>query len=318
MAIARLFDGLVPADILQSAAKSVKKGLFNFEDIPTELMKPELVGGREGLISLESSLSTEAAEKLRDNLVLANKMFKRGQPNEDILARTGFWFDENGNVKYEIDDSAAQLNVPFEDLKPGMQLLAGQLLQHDKFYQYYPDLAYTPINFYRGKETEVGGFNLSTGEIDLNLNSAAMVDRNPTVATADLLHEVQHGIQKFEKFSQGGSKQQFLKDIAQPTAKEEEEAFRKYLSLAGEAEARNVWFRYAEPKIHKEAILSNIPSVNKVKGKNFLQTFTKDPFSEKYGITPAQLTDNKGNPIDIRNEISTEDLMYRDPLERTI
>lgn len=315
MAIARLFDGIISADFLESASRGMKKGLFNFEDVPAELMKPQLVGGREGLVTLESSLSTEAAENLKDNLVLANKMFKRGQANEDILARTGFWFDESGNIKYEIDDTKADLLIPFEDIKAGDKVLAGDFLKHDQFYQYYPELATTPINFYRGKETEVGGFNLKTGEVDLNLNSASMVDRDPIGATADLLHEVQHAIQKFEKFSQGGSRQQFLKNVAQPSDKEVEDAFRKYLSLAGETEARNVAFRYAEPKYDRLAKQVNIPSTNKVKDKNFLQTLTKDPFSEKYGVTPAQLIDNQGNPVDIRNE---NDLMYRDPLERTI
>ncbi len=237
------------------------------------------------------------------SLNLANDMFKRGQSNEDILARTGFWFDEEGRIKYEIDDSKAELKIPFEDLKPNQPILASDLIKHDLFFQFYPELADTPINFYRGKETEVGGFNLKTGEVDLNLNSASMIDGDPIGAVSDLLHETQHAVQKFENFSQGGSRQQFLRDIAQPSDKEVEEAFNKYMRLAGEAEARNVAFRYAEPKYHAVAKAVGMKSTDKTKGTTFLQSLAQDPMSQKYNVTVPQLTDNKGNPIDMRGEV---------------
>jgi len=316
MAIARLFDGLISADILESASRGMKRGLFQFDEKPPELMKPELVGGIGGLSTYRSKLDDETDQRLMESLELAQNMFTRGEASEDILARTGFWFDENGQIKYEIDDSKAELLIPLEDLKPNRAVLARDLLKHDLFYSFYPELADTPINLYRGKKTEVGGFNLKTGEIDLNLNSENMVDGFRAGAVADLLHEVQHAVQKFEKFAQGGSKEQFLKNVAQPTDKEVEEAFNKYLRIAGEAEARNVSFRYLEPKYDAAAKIIGKPNVDPTKNKNFLQTFTQDPMSQKYGVTPAQLTNNQGVPIDIRSE--TSNLMYQDPLERTI
>jgi hypothetical protein len=320
MAIATMFKGLVgvPEELLESASGRIKRGLFDFEEMPAVLRDPELIGGSRGLASLEDTLEPEMAANMRSNLVLANKMFKKGEANEDILARTGFYFDENGSPKYEIDDSSADFLIPFSELKPGQPVLMGDLLKHDKFYNFYPELRDTPVNFYRGKETEVGGFNVKTGEIDMNLNSASLIDEDPIGAVSDLLHETQHAIQKFEKFSQGGSRQQFLRDIATPTDKEVEEAFVKYLKLAGEAEARNVSFRYSEPKYDKVAKTLGMKSENKAKGKNVLQTLAQDPFSTKYGITPAQLTDQQGNVVDIRNETGIEDLSYKEPIERTI
>jgi hypothetical protein len=325
MAIARLFDGLISADILESASRGMKRGLFQIEDTPPELMMPQIVGGMEGFATYTSKLDDPIQARAIESLNLAKDMFRKGEANEDILARTGFWFDENGNMKYEIDDSKAELLIPFEDLKPNNPVLASDFLKHDQFYQFYPDLADTPINFYRGTKTEVGGFNLKTGEIDLNLNSANMIDGDRIGAVSDLLHEVQHAVQKFEKFSQGGSKEQFLKTSVQPSDKEIEKAFQQYLRLAGEAEARNVAFRYAEPKYDKAAKMyeqltgNRFKSQDKTKGKNFLQTLTKDPLSERYGVTIPQLTDNKGNPVDMRGEVSPlEDLRYTDPIERTI
>jgi hypothetical protein len=325
MAIARLFDGLISADVLESASRGMRRGLFEFEEKPAKLTMPEIVGGSKGLVTFTSTLEPEKQARVTENLNLASNMFKRGQSNEDILARTGFWFDENGRVKYEIDDSRAELLVPFEDLKANESIIASDLIKHDQFFQFYPELANTPINFYKGKSTEVGGFNLKTGQIDLNLNSASMIDGDRIGAISDLLHETQHAVQKFEGFSQGGSRQQFLKDIAQPTDKEVEEAFNKYMRLAGEAEARNVAFRYADPKYHKAAQMyekmtgQKVPSKDATVGKNFLQTMAQDPMSKKYGVTVPQLTDNKGNPIDMRGEVmEIDDLRYREPIERTI
>jgi hypothetical protein len=319
MAIARLFDGLISADILESASKGMKRGLFQFDDKPSQLLPTEIVGGSEGLSTFLSNVAPEVSKKYTDNLDLAQKMFQRGEPAEDILARTGFWFDENGQIKYEIDDSQMQLMVPFEKLSPRVTMNLGDLVKHDKFFQYYPDLADTPVNFYSGNATEVGGFNLKTGEIDINTNSASLVDRDPIGAIGDLLHETQHAVQKFEKFAQGGAKEQFLRDIVTPTDKEIEKAFNQYLRLAGEAEARNVSFRYTEPKYDKVAKIVNMPSKNKVKGQNFLQSLAKDPMSEQYGVNPRQLTDSKGNVIDIRNEVvERDDLVYQDPLGRSI
>lgn len=319
MAIARLFDGLISADILESASQGIRRGLFQFEEKPPELAMPEIVGGARGLATFTTTLDPEKQARVAENMDLASKMFKRGEANQDILARTGFWFDEEGRIKYEIDDSAAELKIPFEDLKTNQPVLASDLIRHDRFFQFYPELADTPINFYKGKATEVGGFNLKTGEIDLNLNSAAMIDGDRIGAVSDLLHETQHAVQKFENFSQGGSRQQFLRDVAQPTDKEVEEAFNKYMRLAGEAEARNVAFRYAEPKYDRAAKIFNMPSKDATKGKNFLETMAQDPMSQKYGVTVPQLTDNKGNPIDMRGEVmNMDELRYREPIERTI
>lgn len=324
--VIRLFEGLM--DLPSDLSPSVKKfgaGLFEFDEKPAKLMDPELVGGGRGLANYTSSLNPEQRTVLEDNMGLASRMFQRGESNEDILARTGFWFDENGKLKYEIDDSKAELLIPFEELKTNKPVLASDLIQHDRFFEFYPELADTPINFYKGKETEVGGFNLKTGEIDLNLNSASIIDGDRTGTVANLLHEIQHAIQKFEGFSQGGSREQFLRDIATPSDKEIQEAFIKYLKLAGEAEARNVSFRYAEPKYHKAAQLyeemtgQKIKSRDASKGTNFLQSLTQDPMSKKYGVTTPQLTDNKGNPIDIRGEVlDPADLRYKEPIERTI
>ncbi len=40
-----------------------------------------------------------------------------------------------------IDDSKAELKIPFEDLKPNQPVLASDLIKHDLFFQFYPELA---------------------------------------------------------------------------------------------------------------------------------------------------------------------------------
>ena len=81
MAIARLFDGLISADILESASRGMKRGLFEFEEKPPKLEMPEIVGGARGLVTFTSALDPEKQARVTENLNLASDMFKRGQSN---------------------------------------------------------------------------------------------------------------------------------------------------------------------------------------------------------------------------------------------
>ena len=281
--IARMFQNFMP-DLAD--AKTLRGMAFDVDTPPPEVMKPELIGGETALASLMPRLDPERAAKVDSNLKLAKDMFKRGQSNDDILARTGFYFDEYGKPKYEIDDSEADLLIPFEEIKAGQQMLLGDFLKHDKFFTFYPDLAEAPLKFYNGKSTEVGGYNLKTGEMEINLNSPTWAGgADPIDAVADLLHESQHAIQKFEKFSRGGATKEFLKGIDKPTEKRFFEAYKKYLRMAGEAEARNVAFRFSSPKKAAVAKAVGLRGVkDETAGKTPLQTLAMDPMSQKYGI----------------------------------
>jgi hypothetical protein len=320
--IIRLFDKFITDPFESSMGSS--RAFRNFGDadtIPPELMKPELVGGERALSSFVSTLDPIRADYVNNNIKLARDMLRRGQDNEDILARTGFWFDEKNQLKYEIDDSKAELMIPFEELKGGQQMLLGDLLKHDKFFQLYPDMADVPLKFYNGKKTEGGSFNLRTGEMEINLNSPSFATNHPIETIADVLHEAQHAIQKYEKFSQGGSKAQFLKGIKNPTQKQEEEAFRKYLSLAGEAEARNVALRFSAPKNAAANKILGYKATDETKDKNFLQTNTLDEMSQRYNINPAQLINEQGQSIaSLSNNLNPDinNPMYANPFERTI
>jgi hypothetical protein len=320
-AIVNMFKSMIPD--LPSATDSIRKGMFsNIEEKPPKLTKPEMVIGPEG-ISRISGMIGDSNSKFDQDFKLAEQMRRRGELNEDIIARTGFWFDEAGTPKYELDDSAAELNFDPAKVKAGMTMTAKDFMNHDKLFSVYPDLADMRVKFIKDKNPENKGYaDIDKGEIGVNVNHQEFVDGDPIALMSTMLHETQHAIQKREKFDQGGDWRNFLKDPDNFTRKEYEEAFKKYLNIAGEIEARNVELRYANPKAAKKVFDYNkkigmdlIPPVpNVVRSRNFLQTLAKDPQSVGYGVDPRMATTPAGEPA----RMMSDDLSYQDPFERTI
>jgi hypothetical protein len=320
-AIVNMFKSMIPD--LPSATDSIRKGMFsNIEEKPPKLTKPEMVIGPEG-ISRISGMIGDGNSKFDQDFKLAEQMRRRGELNEDIIARTGFWFDEAGTPKYELDDSAAELNFDPAKVKAGMTMTAKDFMNHDKLFSVYPDLADMRVKFIKDSNPKNKGYaDLDKNEIGVNVNTDDFIDGDPIALMSTMLHEAQHAIQKREKFVNGGDWKNFLKDPNNYTKKEYDEAFKKYANIAGEIEARNVEFRYANPKVAKKAFEQNkrlgmdlypkIPNV--IRSRNFLQTLAKDPVSMEQAVDPRMATTPTGEPA----RMMSDDLSYQDPFERTI
>lgn len=160
-----------------------------------------------------------------------------------------------GKLRWEIDDTGAKLRSP-ENLRSDQytQGVVGDFLQHPELFKAYPELAGAPMQVKRqlpGLSRE-GSFN--PGRFDFSVAGRTDVD----LITA-ILHELQHGVQKQETFARGtnpvnaifspglikGEPQELIQKMKQLGF--DSPAMRTYARHAGEVEARNVEWRFANP-----------------------------------------------------------------------
>lgn len=266
----------------------------------SRMANPELIIGKKGMTAaaMSGKMSDEQMETMDENYRLAKKMFDRGETADDIIAKTGFFFDENGLAKVEIDDSQSKLLLQPGEIDLKKTYTMKDVFSHPTFYNYYPQYENMNVKFYRGKKEDKGYFDPNTNTIHVNKNSTGFIDGDEDQVIATILHETQHAIQKLEKFTFGGDYKTFL-DVPeeQATPEQLDKAYQKYFSIAGEAESRNVELRFLNPSTALRT--------------NFLQTFLTDPISQKRNINRAQLTTPKGEAVDMRS------LDYQDPFTDT-
>ena len=278
--VSRIFNDMMP---------SVRKtmGGVQVDDIDegmlTRFKDPELVLGQEGIDRRTAMMPEMERSDEEKKQAIAYQMFLKGETPDDQIARTGYYYGPDEVLRKEISDDAAFLKVPISDLKKDEEYSLNQLMDHPEFFAIYPELENANVKIYQSKGTENGYFDLKNGEIGINLNSKQIIDGNPTETFTTLLHESQHAIQKLEKMDTGGEPLMFLPNytkLEDAPKMLRDMAERMYLSLYGEAEARNVQFRYDKEKNIK----------NKV---NFVKSFLKDPQSVAAQIDRYRLIRDK-------------------------
>lgn len=323
-AIGKLFG--LGIDAVDEAITSVRKGGGRGttydqnigEYVPSEVMKPEIVIGPKGLKNLAMSgrITDEEFDTLQENSKLARDMFNRGSSNDDIIARTGFMFDEKGTLQKEIDDMQSSLLVDPSEVKTTKEYRLNDIFEHPDFFAAYPQFKDIKVQFFNGNNPkDKGSFIPSKNLLKINKNRTEFIDNeNPEQVISTILHESQHAIQVAEKFIAGGSWKQFIKgDPNTASDKERKEAFRKYLSIFGEAQARNVELRYLLEYLSQKKNFQNL-----LKGKNFWETMLKDAQSVEAGLRMGELSDEAGTVFDFRSQQApTNDLTYKDPFEDT-
>ena len=144
------------------------------------------------------------------SLTQAKGMEKAGSSADEILDTTGW---ARGAVdkkwKREISDRDTTLNSQALASAPSHPTLGGapttqQVLPHPELYKAYPQLGDAPV--YQVPRTTLGGVGEPRGAYDAT-NNRVYLNPNlpPEEARKVLLHELQHGVQKQEGFSRGGS-----------------------------------------------------------------------------------------------------------------
>ena len=122
-----------------------------------------------------------------------------GADRNRIWKETG-WVNDNGDWKFEIDDSASKGN-PYREYST-----VKGYLKHDELYNQYPDVGdiHTRVDDELGP---LGSYNEWGGGYSEGIRLKQRPDFNKPKST--LLHETQHAIQQREGFAKGGSPELF-------------------------------------------------------------------------------------------------------------
>jgi hypothetical protein len=164
----------------------------------------------------------------------ALKLLKQGADPEKVRQLTGTSMFPDGFLRQEISDHNAILTrMLMPDAKPDV---LGKQFLHPELAAAYPEILRDTKAQIRGS-SEVGG--------EFRGKKIKVTADNLSNAKSVLLHETQHNVQDIEGHARGGSPAEFLKD-AEWAAKArgldpswaEQKAYRDYMRLAGEAEAR--------------------------------------------------------------------------------
>ena len=167
------------------------------------------------------------SEPVRNNLTEAQRLAEAGTGNEAVRQKTGWFKGMDGKWRYEIPDDLKKINLA--KLKKSGSTPLANLYENQKLYEAYPWLRDIHVFFdpemAETKSQPSGGYVLGNdifiGGRDNGLRSRKV-----------LLHEIQHLIQKHERFAKGGTEDTFTGS--------KQERRDKYMRLAGEIEANNV------------------------------------------------------------------------------
>lgn len=174
-----------------------------------------MITGYKAAKQLDRNFKTK---EFSENYKEAIKMEKHGALKDKIRKETGWYKDVNGDWKFEISDKSSELKISpkaFTDYK------LKELLDHNILYKAYPFLKNTNVKFSKLPETTRGKTDKLTGNIYINNNLIG----NDSQIERTLLHEIQHKVQRKEKF-QGG------------TTQYRENSYERYRNNFGETEAR--------------------------------------------------------------------------------
>lgn len=313
MLIGRTAEGLQETERLREQAFDPKdptvvkdpQALAQLTDRFMGFIPPGIIAGKQALKNFIPNANETQLANIEKGIKQAQELRSKGASFEKQVKETGFGFGKDGKLRFEVPDTGARFTQDVKDLKPGQEYRAGDLLAHPLLYDFYPEFADKTIRIIRDpKSTGAGSFNYNSDVIELNV--ASPIFKNPIRAVSTALHETQHYVQKAEDFLKGSNWKQYLKDKKKYTPAEELAAKEKYMKEYGEAEARNIQFRFEDPLLEKLAKIDEVPYDSKVRGKDFTQTIGKDP-----------------DTVDMfRRELSPDELGYQDlfttGLERTI
>jgi hypothetical protein len=160
-----------------------------------------------------------------DKLAEAERLVASGADNEAVRAATGWFRGPEHQWRFEIPDNDAKLQFPSMDsMKQWAQSgemsgKVGDYLNHPQLFDAYPALRDVDLSIDRGREP-TGMYRHSLNRVDMT----APADFG-TSSQSVLLHELQHGIQDRENFSQGGNKVTAAREFPE-AARAEAEAFR--------------------------------------------------------------------------------------------
>lgn len=158
------------------------------------------------------------------------QMIKEGYDPTVIKLRTGWEQGIDGFWRYELEDPfiPSEIIDDYVRHRYGEKINISMILRDMQLLDAYPELKGLAIYaMYHPKKGLSGYYNLSNGCIVVSMGKPTNKDYHIEEV---LLHELQHLIQDIEGFAVGGSPKEYGR--------------RKYMRLAGEVEARNIFLRH--------------------------------------------------------------------------
>jgi len=162
------------------------------------------------------------------NVERAKEMLKMKLSPVTVFKETGV-FKDQGKYKAVVSDAMMREAPEAYKLREGAVTTLDKLYEHDALYRMYPEIARTVASrnhpWYGGSPkvvTEGRGAAKTTTIVTGNSGDASVA------------HEMQHLVQELEGFKKGGN----TAEIAARLGISNEEAFKQYLALPGEVEAR--------------------------------------------------------------------------------
>lgn len=186
-------------------------------------------------------------------LASAKQMRLEGVDDETIRQETGWLVGKDGMWRFEIDDSQMELSDTIHNY---MRL--GDLIQHEKLFAAYPDLAYIQVTFENLPNGVYGQYNRQFDSIAVS-NKLTDPDVSDAFKNA-LVHEIQHAIQNREGFTAGATVEGWNRKIERGFDSRRSKDIRK----AKETEQKLAQIRKEQPEFYQsmmelEAMTPTVP-----------------------------------------------------------
>lgn len=195
------------------------------------------------------------------DLIEASQMARKGADPAEIWWKTGFGKGPDGQWRFEIDDSQIKPVVRGAHTQYSDPLAPiSQSIPFPELYKAYPRLGNHMLNAELSPLHSSPSGSYHAGPRTAGFAGGQIHAKAPTEdsLSSTVLHELQHGVQKQQAWQGGGNPGMFMRQYAAPGADPaaKMDAFRKYIRLQGEAEARLVESRR---KLNPEERRLNFP-----------------------------------------------------------
>lgn len=239
-----------------------------------------------GIKGTKNAIKNDANNSwLESNYKKASEKINNGEPNDKVRQETGWFKGKDGKLRFEISDNEANIISP----EKNKSYKLGEFLSHEDLYEMYPKLRNSKIKFKDIKPLDnhivAGQYNTITNTIEIN-NTLLNMSDSITKIKKTLLHEIQHNIQKIEKFSMGSAGKKGMDE---------------YRNNIGEIEARDTENRIDLNELERLKSKPNIAlddkksiEINKSKSYNrYKETLNEKNFRNSKKLLEETLRDNE-------------------------
>ena len=183
--------------LLDTSESSDNRGVFNFGD------NLSLAGAK------FSFAGKKALTSDKQTLAQAKRMDKDGKSNDEIFNATGWFKGKDNKWRFEIPDNFDKIDFKKLQWNEDTQFALDEIYDNPALFAAYPKLRNVSVT----AQNFLGSDGLTVGN-DIYIDWA-LVDDDKQEAARTLVHEIQHVIQHYEKFSTGGNVRDVKKILRQ-------------------------------------------------------------------------------------------------------